>query len=229
MIRIPEEDWLPLSAVQHLRFCRRQCALIHIEQEWMENGLTAHGMVLHERVDAGFRENRRGRKQVSGLRLGSARLGIHGRLDVLEMVQVESDAGDSQSMCVWPGVDGRWVVYPVEHKRGTAKADLCDKIQLCAQAMCLEEMFGSEVSRGFLFYHEQKHRLEVEFDEELRRETIEACRDLHDLIKSARLPEPKTGPYCKSCSLKTICQPFASPRRAAAFDRELLAAGEVTG
>jgi len=190
----PESDLLPLSALQHLVFCERQCALIHLEQAWAENLLTAEGRVLHEKVHDQGHETRRGMRIVRSLPVRSLRLGVSGVADVVEF-----------------GPQG---VRPVEYKRGRPKKDLCDVVQLCAQAMCLEEMLGCSVLEGDLFYGAQRRRKEVAFDERIRRETEAAARRLHALVDSGTTPPPRKGPWCKSCSLVEECMPQSAGGRA---------------
>lgn len=189
-----EDDLLPLSALQHLIFCERQCALIHVEQAWDENRFTAEGRIMHERVhEAG--EESRGRVRVArGLSLRSLRLGLIGKADVVEFHRVEL---------------GKWRPFPVEHKRGKPKPDESDKVQLCAQALCLEEMLGVEVPSGALFYGRTRHRLEVAFDEALREATEKAAGQVHELIGSGNTPKPVYTKKCKSCSLIERCLPQA--------------------
>jgi len=159
-----EDQLFPISALQHLLFCARQCALIHIERLWEENVLTAEGRIAHEKVDLGGAETRSGRKTVFGLPLRSLRLGLIGKADVVEFSQ---DAA------------GKVVAFPVEHKRGRPKQKDCDRVQLCAQAICLEEMLGAKVLDGALFYGKTRRREDVVFDDGLRRLTEETAIRLH--------------------------------------------------
>lgn len=142
-----EDDLLPLSGLQHLAFCERQWALIHIEQSWAENRLTAQGRVLHNRAHDGPPESRPGLRIARGLRLRSLRLGLSGQADVVEFYP----APDGIAL---PGETGLWRPFPVEYKRGRPKAGRCDEVQLCAQALCLEEMFARPIPSGALFYWE---------------------------------------------------------------------------
>jgi CRISPR-associated exonuclease Cas4 len=187
-----EEDLIPLSALQHLAFCERQCALIHIEQMWDENRLTAEGKIMHERVHEVGDESRGDVRIERGVPLRSLRLGLIGKADVVEFHRLEA---------------GKWQPYPVEHKRGKPKPEDCDKIQLCAQAMCLEEMLGVEVPSGAIFYGRTRHRLDVEFDGALREETEKAAKQVHDLIRSGHTPKPVYTKKCKNCSLISHCLP----------------------
>jgi CRISPR-associated exonuclease Cas4 len=210
-----EEDLLPLSALQHLLFCERQCALIHLEGAWRENALTVEGRHLHERIDAGGRESRGDLQIARSLPLVSLRLGLAGRADVVEL---HRDAGGVPL----PGRSGRWRAVPVESKRGRPKAHRADEVQLCAQGLCLEEMLGGEVPSGALFYGETRHRLEVAFDAGLRRLTEETAERLHALVASGRTPRARREPKCRSCSLLALCLPDALGGSAAAYlDRVL--------
>jgi CRISPR-associated exonuclease Cas4 len=186
------DDLLPLSALQHIAFCERQCALIYTEQVWAENRFTAEGRIMHERVHDESRESRGDVRIDYGVSLRSWRLGLIGKADVVEFHRRP---------------DGSWQPFPVEYKRGKPKADDCDKVQLCAQAICLEEMLSVAIPAGALFYGQTRHRLDVVFDEALRRETEETARRAHDLIASGRTPPPVYEKRCESCSLVAECLP----------------------
>lgn len=187
-----EDDLIALSALQHLVFCERQCALIHIEQQWDENRLTAEGKIMHKRVHEVGEETRGNVRIERGVPLRSLRLGLIGKADVVEFHRRE---------------EGPWRPFPVEHKRGRPKPDQCDKVQLCAQALCLEEMLGVEVPSGAIFYGRTRHRLDVQFDGPLREETEATARQAHDLIRSGNTPRPVYTKKCKSCSLMNQCLP----------------------
>lgn len=187
-----EDDLLPLSALQHLLFCARQCALIHIEQIWSENLFTAQGRIMHERVDSGVTQSRNDLRTESAVPLRSMRLGLSGMADV-----VEYHRDDARN----------WQPYPVEYKRGRPKAANWDRVQLCAQALCLEEMLGCPVPEGALFYGKNRRRQVVRFDEQLRRETEEAAGRLQALIRSGITPPARYAKKCESCSLINLCMP----------------------
>jgi CRISPR-associated exonuclease Cas4 len=187
-----ESDLFQLSALQHYMVCPRQCALIHLEQIWEENVLTAEGRILHDRVDSGGAEKRRDVKRVFGLPLRSLRLGLSGKADVVEFHRQ---------------ADGSWRPYPVEHKRGRRKAEDWDRVQLCAQALCLEEMLGIMVPEGALFYGKEQRREVVSIGDALRRQTEEAAVAVHRLLAEGRTPPPRYAPKCDSCSLVTVCLP----------------------
>lgn len=187
-----ESDLFSISALQHLLFCPRQCALIHIEQLWNENVLTAEGRIAHEKVDEGGSESRAGRRIVFGLPLRSMRLGLIGKADVVEFEYTEGEV-----------VAG----FPVEHKRGRPKQKDCDRVQLCAQAICIEEMLGISVSKGGLFYGKTRRREDVVFDDRLRRLTGETAVALHRLLDGKVTPPAEYGKKCQSCSLVEVCMP----------------------
>jgi len=205
-----EDQLLPISALQHLLFCPRQCVLIHIERLWEENVLTAEGRIAHEKVDEGGAETRAGRKAAFGLPLRSLRLGLIGKADVVEFSQ---DAA------------GKMTAFPVEHKRGRPKQKDCDRVQLCAQAICLEEMLGLTVAEGALFYGKTRRREDVVFDEGLRRLTEETALRLHELIDAGTTPPAEYAKKCKSCSLVELCLPKVSAA-GRSVERYLRAAGE---
>jgi CRISPR-associated exonuclease Cas4 len=184
-----EEALIPISALQHYLFCPRQCALIHVEQLWAEDGATAEGRLLHEKVDAGSGESRSGVRISRGLAIRSVKLGIVGKADVVEF------RGKPP------------LPFPVEYKRGRPKSHRADEVQLCAQAMCLEEMFGTPVSEGALFYGETRRRTGVAFDAELRALTERVAAGARTDIAAGRTPPPQLIPGCRKCSLADLCQP----------------------
>ncbi len=187
-----EDDLIMISALQHFAFCPRQCALIHIEQAWQESGLTAEGHIMHEHVHERGDESRGFMKIARAVPLRSLKLGLIGKADVVEFHRIEKN---------------KWQPFPVEYKRGKPKVDHCDKIQLCAQAMCLEEMLNVSVPEGAIFYGRIRRRLDVKFDEALRSETEEAANKTRELIVSGITPPPVYEKRCKSCSLVNECLP----------------------
>ncbi len=197
------DDYLPVSGLQHLLFCRRQCALIHVEGIWRENLLTAEGRVLHDRVHERGVENRPGVSIVRGLYLCSRRLRLTGVSDVVEF---HGEGPTAQP-------------YPVEYKRGREKRWSHDEVQLCAQAICLEEMLGVDVPEGALYYGASRRRRQVCFDGELRRLTEDAASEYHEMVRRKETPRAKRGRKCRSCSLLGSCMPdvTASPSRAVRY------------
>jgi CRISPR-associated exonuclease Cas4 len=187
-----ESDLFPLSALQHYLFCPRQCALIHVEQIWAENRLTAEGRILHDRVDAGGMDKRKDVKRVFGLPIRSLRIGVSGKADVVEFHRQ---------------ADGCWLPYPVEHKRGRRKKENWDRIQLCAQAICLEEMLNIVVPAGALFYGKEQHREVVYIEDTLRQETESVAEAVHVMLAANRTPAPVHSAKCDNCSLVGICLP----------------------
>lgn len=193
----PEEDLLPLSALQHYLFCKRQCALIHIEQVWAENLFTAEGRLLHEHVDTAGGKSKGDVRIEYSVPIRSFRLGLIGKADVVEFRRYK---------------DG-WLPFPVEYKRGRPKRDHTDRVQLCAQAICLEEMMDVEIKEGALFYGKTRRRQAVRFDETLREETFKTSRSVHELINSGLTPSPEYGKKCKNCSLIAECMPESSGKK----------------
>lgn len=189
--------------MQHMAFCPRQAGLIHLEQVWAENKRTAEGKTLHERVDEGYREFRRGLRQFSGVRVQSLALGVYGRLDVLELEQSQ----DAKANARFLGLEGSWTFRPVEFKRGEPKVGDCDEVQLCAQAMCVEEMTESVIEVGAIFYGEIRRRVEVRIDEALKARTRELVAEFDTMILSKILPPATWKKGCRACSLVEICQP----------------------
>lgn len=192
-----DSDLIPISALQHFVVCPRQCALIHLESVWVENARTAEGRVEHERVDRGGAETRGAVRRAYGVPLRSLRLGLAGRADVVEFHAM-------------PGPERP---FPIEHKRGRPKIGDEDRVQLCAQALCLEEMLGVSVPAGALFYGRTRRRAEVVFDEVLRRRTEAVAADVRTLFEAGATPPPPAVAPCKSCSLLTACRPAAFPSR----------------
>lgn len=186
-----EDALVPLSALQHYLFCPRQCALIHVERIWAEDGATAEGRILHERVDDGRPDRRRDVRTVRSLVIRSLALGVFGKADAVEFHGKGTDA----------------IPYPVEYKRGRPKTHRADEVQLCAQALCLEDMFGRPVPEGALFYGQPRRRTIVVFDDALRRLTACVARDVRAMIAGQETPRPEYRPACKKCSLVHACQP----------------------
>jgi CRISPR-associated exonuclease Cas4 len=196
-----EDEYLMLSGVQHFAFCRRQWALIHIEQQWEENFRTADGNIMHERVhDEEKHEKRKDLIITRAMAVSSARLGISGECDAVELKK--SDDGIELF-----GLDGRYTVTPVEYKRGEPKEDDCDAVQLTAQALCLEDMLCCSIPFGYLYYGATRHRVKVVFDEALRKRTEDIITEMHDLYKKQYTPKVKRRKACNACSLKNICLP----------------------
>jgi CRISPR-associated exonuclease Cas4 len=201
-----EADLVPLSALQHYLFCPRQCALIHVERLWAENVLTAEGRILHERSDKPGQASRGSRRIVQSMPIRSRMLGVVGIADVVELTRER----------------GSWRPYPIKYKRGRPKAHRADEVQLCAQALCLEEMFSAPVPEGALFYGKVRRCKRVTFDEELTALTREIAAATRELLAAGRTPSPVyERKRCDACSLKALCRPqrLARPGPVAAWLR----------
>lgn len=207
-----ESDLLPVSGLQHLLFCERQAALIHLEQAWEDNALTVEGSQLHERAHGGEGESRRDLRIARAVPLRSLRLGLAGIADVVEFHRLA--AGSAEGGAKLPQATGTWRPFPVEYKRGKPKRGRYDEVQLCAQALCLEEMLGTEVPHGALFYGKTQKRLDVVFDERLRALTEDAAARFRILISERQTPAACWAPKCRSCSLLEICRPRAPEKSA---------------
>lgn len=188
-------DPLPISGLQHLAFCPRQWALIHLEQVWAENRLTAEGRLLHERADLPGQSRRHETRTARGMLLESQRLRLTGRADIVEF---------------------RPEPFPVEYKRGKRKPTDCDLVQLCAQALCLEEMLATSVPQGAIFYGEPRRRLEVIFTSELRLRVEALASTMHQIYASQQTPPAQPGKHCQRCSLVDVCLPAATANRSIA-------------
>lgn len=192
-----DDDLIPLSALQHYLYCPRQCALIHLEQQWAENRQTAEGRLLHDRADTPAVERRHGVRTITAMPLSSTELGIAGVADVVEFHT--GDSGESP--------------YPVEYKRGRPKTHRADEVQLCAQALCLEAMFSVTVGEGALFYGEPRRREVVVFDDGLRTLTLETIRATRAMFVGGQTPLARyEARRCDNCSLLDLCQPHLLAR-----------------
>lgn len=197
----PTEEWLPLSGIQHFLFCRRQWALIHIERQWQENLLTVEGRLLHDRVDDPFfTEKRKGVIVARSVPVSSPSLGLQGVCDVVEFTA-------SPEGVALPGREGHYLAAPVEYKRGKEKHDHSDEAQLCAQAMCLEEMLTVAIPTAYLYYGQTRHRVSVDLTEELREIVRKAAEEMHAYYDRSYTPRVKPSKACRSCSLAEVCLP----------------------
>lgn len=204
MIEYNDEDMLMLSGIQHIAFCERQWALIHLEQVWAENHLTVEGDWLHRKVDdSDFIECRKDTVSLHSINLVSRKLGLYGISDVIELKKADSE----KDTITHPYYPGYWYCIPVEYKRGKPKSDNRDEVQLCAQAMCLEEMYNIEISFGFLYYGEIRHRVKVDFGLELRNSVRFFAQMMHQMYQMRQLPIASYKASCKSCSLIETCLP----------------------
>lgn len=199
-----EDRYLALSGIQHFSFCRRQWALIHIERVWAENLLTVQGSLMHDRAhDEGIRERRGSMISVRGLNVHSRRLGIWGKCDVVEF-HLDPEGHPLA------GEDGLWRTVPIEYKRGSAKLVDADRLQLCAQAMCLEEMFAEDIKVGYLFYGQTRSRERVDMTDGLRTEVEGLLSEMQGLYDKRYVPRVKPFAACRSCSLCELCLPKTS-------------------
>lgn len=201
MAEMTDTAILQLSGLQHFAFCRRQWALIHIEQQWKENLRTVEGQLLHHRAHDETQRERRGDLLIlRGLAVNSPTLGISGVCDVVEF------HASPQGIPIH-GEDGLWLPYPIEYKRGKPKANQADELQLCAQAMCLEEMLCCSIDEGALFYGETRRRTVVSFVSPLREQVISLLKEMHQLYERGYTPKVKPTKSCNACSLKELCLP----------------------
>lgn len=199
-----EDDMLMLSGIQHFAFCPRQWALIHIEQQWSENLLTIEGQIMHRHVDEpSYRQKMGNIVCLRAVSIASRELGLYGITDLVEL----HPAPKSSNTITHPRYPGHWLPYPVEYKHGRSKRDNTDAVQLCAQAMCLEEQYSIRISSGALFYGESKSREEVDFDDALRAEVRALSDQMHQVYASCKVPHAEKMPRCRKCSLLDVCMP----------------------
>lgn len=212
-----EDEYLQLSGIQHFAFCRRQWALIHIEQQWEENFRTADGRLMHERAhDSSLREHRGNIIIARGMRVSSAEYGISGECDVVEFHRNEQKGVFIRTL------DGKYLPVPIEYKRGSEKETDCDKMQLCAQVMCLEEMLCCEIVSGYIYYGEPRKRSAVEMTDELRKSTAALLREMHELYDRRYTPKVRRTKSCNACSLSNICLPSSEKLSAAHYINDML-------
>jgi CRISPR-associated exonuclease Cas4 len=198
-----EDDLIPISALQHLVFCARQAALIHIEGLWEENVLTIEGEQLHERAHDQESETTGDTRTVRGLRIRSLRLGLIGVADVVEFRRTDAPSKGA----VLSGVPGIWQPYIIEYKHGKPKIDRSDEVQLCAQVICLEEMLGVSIEESAFFYGKPRRRQIAILDAEIRQETEKVAANAHLLLQSGKTPAPEYSQKCRRCSLIDRCLP----------------------
>lgn len=200
-----DDEFLMLSGIQHIAFCERQFALAYIEMQWAENILTVEGHHLHEHADDPFfTEKRNDLIRFRAVQMVSKKLGLYGRADIVEWRKFSDE--DSNTV-ILPGYEGKWKPMPVEYKHGKPKPDERDEVQLCAQAVCLEEAHNITIEKGALYYGETRHRHEVVLDKILRNKVEGYALRMHQLYNDSFTPPPMYKPHCKSCSLYNICLP----------------------
>lgn len=213
-----ESDFLPLSALQHFVYCERQCALIHLERAWRENRLTAEGRRLHKNAHEGGPKTRNGERTTRGLEVRSLTLGLVGICDIVLWKPPDDLLPGLSLPEAWrqasPDDRQRWQITPVEYKRGKPKKSDCDRVQLCGQALCLEEMLGVSIPAGQLFYGKTRRRTDVPFDDSLRLRTRQAAERMRAMLASRVTPPALYDKAkCDRCSLMPDCLPKLSNRR----------------
>lgn len=202
-----EEELLSLSGIQHYYFCKRQWALIHIEQQWAENRATAEGMVIHEKADDPFfTESRKNTFISRAIPLVSYTLGFYGIADIVEFTSSKTGVSIKDR-------DGKWLPNIIEYKRGKPKEDERDIVQLVLQAMCLEEMLGCKLTSADFFYNETKRRTKIEITETLREQVISLSAEMHKVYAQRITPKAESGKHCKACSLVDICMPRLTSKK----------------
>ena len=199
-----DKEFLMISGIQHFVFCRRQWALIHIEQQWSDNLKTVEGEIVHEKChNEKLIEKRKDLLICRGMKIFSQKLNVTGQCDVVEFKQSTTGA-------TLYNRQGLWQPFPIEYKRGKPKQDLEDILQLCAQAICLEEMLCCDIPEGYLFYDEIHRREKVEITNDLRQKVIDMFAEMHDYFSRGYTPKAKYGKKCRNCSLKDLCLPKMS-------------------
>lgn len=209
-----DDQMLILSGIQHYMFCPRQWALIHIEQQWDENRLTVEGQLLHENVNnPAYRQKNGDVITLRTVHIASHSLGLYGITDAIELLPSDN----ATDAITHPRYPGYWKPYPVEYKRGHRKPDERDEVQLAAQVICLEEMYGIHIPKAALFYHETRHREEVAIDNHLRKLTYELSEAMHRTFESGFTPAAEERRECRSCSLIEICVPVLAKKKSVAY------------
>ena len=202
-----EEEFLQLSGIQHFEFCRRQWALAYIEMQWKENVRTVEGRILHENAhDAGIKEKRGDTLIVRAMPIHSREMGVSGECDVVEFHKVQDGIKLS-------GKEGFYNVIPIEYKRGNPKTDDSDILQVAAQAICLEEMLCCTIPYGFFYYGEIRHRMKIEFTDEIREKVRKMFAEMHRYYEQRYTPKVKISKKCNACSLKDICLPVLNKKK----------------
>lgn len=213
-----EEEMLQLSGIQHFKLCPRQWALIHLEQAWSDNALTMEGSLLHENVDDPFRRETNGSPVITlrGFRLSSSLLGLSGIADAIELHPFENAPKGKKELFE----SRQYSILPIEYKRGKSKINDCDRIQVTAQAMILEEMLNVQIPTGAIFYWSERHREIFQITHELRSEVVRLAKEMHCIMSSHKLPVAEKKSGCRSCSLYDLCLPKISARSATKYINE---------
>lgn len=195
------DNYLMLSGIQHFVFCKRQWALIHIEQQWAENQKTVEGSIVHEKADQPYLREKRGNKViVRSMPVQSHQLKINGICDVVEFIK------DNEGIFI-PSLNDKYMIYPIEYKRGKSKEHKADILQLVAQVICLEEMLVCKIDTAYIYYNETRQRQRINISNDLRTEVANIFKSMHDMYRKRHTPKVKSGSWCKQCSLKDICLP----------------------
>lgn len=208
-----EDDFVPISSLQHVVFCERQASLIYIENVWEENVFTAEGQILHDKAHSGDAEKKGDLIIARSLRLHSFEIGVTGMADVVEIKRIsEGEKTYEREGILWEGVriekyNSNWYLYPIEYKRGVARFVEGNEVQLCAQAICLEEMLNTKIGAGALYYGKSNRRKEVIFNSEIRNRTVEAANRMRQLMNEDEKIEFSYSKKCNTCSLKDLCLP----------------------
>lgn len=202
-----DEEFLMISGIQHFIFCKRQWALIHIEQLWNDNLRTIEGEIVHEKChDETFTETRKDLLVCRGMKIFSNKLKVSGQSDVVEFRKSKTGVNLF-------GHEGLWQPCPIEYKRGHPKEDLSDILQLCTQVICLEEMFCCDIAEGYLFYHENHRREKVVVTKELRQQVFDIFEEMNAYYNRGYTPKAKYNKKCRNCSMKDLCLPKISKHR----------------
>lgn len=209
-----DDDMLMLSGIQHYMFCPRQWALIHIEQQWNDNRLTAEGELLHQNVDnPAYRQKNGDTITLRAVHIASHSLGLYGISDAIELIP----SNKKEDAITHPRYSGYWRPYPIEYKRGQRKPDERDEVQLAAQVICLEEMYGIHIPEAALFYNETRHREIVKIDDRLRQLTYQLSESMHKTFSSGITPRAMEQHGCRNCSLVDICVPELSRKTSVSY------------
>lgn len=200
-----EEDLIPISALQHYVFCNRRAALVQIERLWAENQFTAEGNIIHEKAHSGIDDNSAERRTIRSAYIKSEKYGLFGQTDIIELIKTNESAANS---IVLPNVIGNWLPFVVEYKRGASISVEAYHVQVCAQVICLEEMWNISIPESFIYFYEHRHRQNIQIDNTLRNETIKAIEEVHELFRSDTIPKAVYEKKCTKCSLFDLCLPL---------------------
>lgn len=215
-----DEDLLPLSALAQWYYCRRRAGLALLEEQWKDNVYTAEGSILHQHVHADGDEARGNVRICRGIRLRSSRLGLSGMADCVELHKTEVSGTNTVTL---DGVGGLWIPVPIEYKHGRTRDELEYSVQLCAQAICLEEMLGISLQQGYLYYEGSRRRQEVMFSAQLRALVERGAGDLHELTRSGETPKAEYSSRCVKCSFRELCGPDLPGKKAGRYLARMLA------